>query len=316
MTVRSAALIVVALLTLTGVATAQYVQPPAYRGEEGATQQSWLFSTPAQVLGPDGIDDNPYGAASLVVYGAADISHRWSEGRWYGEGLTMDLSVPLGPLWDGGLIDTGTSSPVGESGDGLEADFRIEIDYYVNVVSPTVAPRISVGDNMMGGGDISGELLFSGILRIDRWHYKLVQDYSSILPDGWAGCNPGFYPGHLDVTIETPAEWGESVGGYHTYGAIDTVTVDTFVIANCGSYCPWYGPVTLDDFVTLKNNFGRDDVMGWCQGDWDVDGDVDLDDFVLLKRNFGNPFGATAPEPTTLCLLAIGAAAILRRRRR
>ncbi|MFW6154066.1 MAG: hypothetical protein ACOC95_02520 [Planctomycetota bacterium] len=46
------------------------------------------------------------------------------------------------------------------------------------------------------------------------------------------------------------------------------------------------GDVDLDDFVLLKQNFGRLDAT-IDEGDVDGDGDVDLDDFVLLKQNFG-----------------------------
>jgi hypothetical protein len=58
--------------------------------------------------------------------------------------------------------------------------------------------------------------------------------------------------------------------------------------------------------------------------DFDNDGDADLDDFVTLREFFGtdfnpapssNDFSAT-PEPATMSLLALGALAILRRRRR
>ena len=69
------------------------------------------------------------------------------------------------------------------------------------------------------------------------------------------------------------------------------------------------GDVDLDDFVLLKINFGTGDT--WGEGDFDGDGNVDLDDFVILKNNFGT---TALPEPTTLALLGVGAAALLRRR--
>ncbi|NLF32713.1 MAG: right-handed parallel beta-helix repeat-containing protein [Planctomycetes bacterium] len=48
------------------------------------------------------------------------------------------------------------------------------------------------------------------------------------------------------------------------------------------------GDVDLDDFVILKQNFGRTGNATWADGDFDADGDVDLDDFVQLKQNFGS----------------------------
>ncbi len=47
------------------------------------------------------------------------------------------------------------------------------------------------------------------------------------------------------------------------------------------------GDVDLDDFATLKRNFGTSEGADCSMGDFDGDGDVDLDDFALLKTNFG-----------------------------
>ncbi|MDP6634042.1 MAG: PEP-CTERM sorting domain-containing protein [Phycisphaerae bacterium] len=66
---------------------------------------------------------------------------------------------------------------------------------------------------------------------------------------------------------------------------------------------------------------------GVLAGDIDDDGDVDLDDFSLLRQGFGfgvpappasapPAAGAAIPEPATLCLLAFGGLAALRRRRK
>jgi len=58
--------------------------------------------------------------------------------------------------------------------------------------------------------------------------------------------------------------------------------------------------------------------------DFDNDGDADLDDFVTLRESFGNNYNeapsipdlSQTPEPATMSLLALGALAVLRRRRR
>jgi len=58
--------------------------------------------------------------------------------------------------------------------------------------------------------------------------------------------------------------------------------------------------------------------------DFDDDGDADLDDFVILRETFGDTYSTApavpdlsqTPEPATMSLLALGALAILRRRRR
>jgi hypothetical protein len=46
------------------------------------------------------------------------------------------------------------------------------------------------------------------------------------------------------------------------------------------------GDVDLEDFVILKQNFGRSPLLD-TRADFDRDGDVDLEDFVALKQNFG-----------------------------
>jgi len=52
----------------------------------------------------------------------------------------------------------------------------------------------------------------------------------------------------------------------------------------------------LDDFATLKANFGRaGDGVTFADGDYDLDGDVDLDDFAVLKVNFGLPAALDNP---------------------
>jgi len=71
------------------------------------------------------------------------------------------------------------------------------------------------------------------------------------------------------------------------------------------------GDVDLDDFVILKSNWGGPG--GDCSvGDFDANGSVDLDDFIILKNNWG---AGAVPEPASICLLAFGSLAILRRPR-
>jgi MYXO-CTERM domain-containing protein len=71
------------------------------------------------------------------------------------------------------------------------------------------------------------------------------------------------------------------------------------------------GDVDLDDFVLLKQNFGRTGATVG-EGDFDGDSDVDLDDFVILKQNFG---AVPVPEPSALALLVLGGLGPRRRRR-
>jgi hypothetical protein len=74
--------------------------------------------------------------------------------------------------------------------------------------------------------------------------------------------------------------------------------------------------VDAADFINLKKNFGKSG--GVAQGDFNASGTVDWTDLSTLMSNMGPAGGApaTTPEPATLGLLAIGALAVIRRRRK
>ncbi|MCX5653978.1 MAG: PEP-CTERM sorting domain-containing protein, partial [Planctomycetota bacterium] len=88
------------------------------------------------------------------------------------------------------------------------------------------------------------------------------------------------------------------------------------------------GDVNLDgivddsDISILSNNYGFTD-QSWANGDvYGYDGIVSDDDVGLQANNYGMMVGqltggiSAVPEPATLSLLALGAAAIITRRRR
>jgi autotransporter-associated beta strand protein len=79
--------------------------------------------------------------------------------------------------------------------------------------------------------------------------------------------------------------------------------------------------VDAADFITLKKNFGAGPGAAGKEaiGDFNASGTVNWADLGILMNNMGKTGGgapATTPEPATLGLLAIGALAIVRRRRR
>lgn len=84
------------------------------------------------------------------------------------------------------------------------------------------------------------------------------------------------------------------------------------------------GNILADDYLTLKANMGAGGAAIWENGDFDRDGDVDRDDLALLEANFGwssvlpvaPADAASVPEPATLWLLAAGAVAVARARKR
>jgi hypothetical protein len=75
------------------------------------------------------------------------------------------------------------------------------------------------------------------------------------------------------------------------------------------------GKVTLSDLTALAADFGSASAA-WRTGDFDLDGKVTWQDYLLAKANYGRTAsGGTVPEPATLTLLCLGAAALLRRQR-
>ena len=77
------------------------------------------------------------------------------------------------------------------------------------------------------------------------------------------------------------------------------------------------GVVDAADYIALKQSFGMAAGARFQNGDFDLDGDVDGDDLAILQANLGQvAAGASViPEPATLSLAAMGALALLRRRR-
>ena len=77
----------------------------------------------------------------------------------------------------------------------------------------------------------------------------------------------------------------------------------------------------------LAANYGNTSAV-WTQGDFNYDGTVNVTDFNILASNFNATpiatqaldtapvLGTLAPEPASLSVIALGAAAVLGRRRR
>jgi cyclophilin family peptidyl-prolyl cis-trans isomerase len=125
--------------------------------------------------------------------------------------------------------------------------------------------------------------------------------------------NPLGYAGNMAVLAEIPLvpdgdslyfEWIESVSVVGMDGDAD-----------------FDGDVDGDDYAVLLGEFGESKIGLYA--DFDGDYDVDLADFAILRANFGDTAsaplptpGASAPEPASMCMLGLGALAILRKRRR
>jgi len=72
------------------------------------------------------------------------------------------------------------------------------------------------------------------------------------------------------------------------------------------------GDVDLEDLFIVRNNYGGPG--GWSEGDFSGDGFVGLADLFDVRNNFTGSL-TPIPEPAALSLLALGALAVIRRRK-
>jgi hypothetical protein len=111
----------------------------------------------------------------------------------------------------------------------------------------------------------------------------------------------------------------------------DSMYGDLFGATRVGSYLSWIGQYThfylsipgdanIDGYVNildlgaLANDYGMSGKK-WGDGDFNGDGLVNIIDLGDLAANYGRTPQSVVPEPATLCLLAMGALAAMRRRR-
>lgn len=147
--------------------------------------------------------------------------------------------------------------------------------------------------------------------------------FSSIQSDLITGYNSGAWNGPGIISSAAALNSAYAVG--YADGNVDSSTA-----AGPGQVLLKYtlvgdanldGTVNLTDLLALLNNYGQSN-KDWAAGDFNYDGTVNLTDLLALLNNYGQTATlasaagtSSVPEPGAISLLAIGAMALVPRRR-
>ena len=148
-----------------------------------------------------------------------------------------------------------------------------------------------------GDVTLAGDLTVRNFLLSVGGPYTLIELTNGTLSGSFANIN---LPATITGSVSATAGVGSDV--------ILTVTA----VAGPGD-ATGEGDVDIVDLDIVGANWGKSD-MSWDEGSFDGDGAVDIVDLDILGANWGS--SAPIPEPATMALLAMGAVAVLRKRRR
>ena len=239
--------------------------------------------------------DNTYTGTTSVQEGRLVANHENALGGALGGAVTVAGGGTLALGADIAEITTGPLTM--QAGSVYESAIR----------SGTTADRVSVNGNLTLDSAWKLKLMDIGIEPTATQKYDLFT-YSGIYT------GPGsFGPANIDAgtTVWIVSDATIVAGG----GRVYITGLSALVPGDTNSD----GVVDAADYITLTRNFGQSANSGPSYGDFNDSGATDWNDLQILMNamNGGGTGGASAttPEPATLGLLAIGALAVLRRRR-
>jgi len=226
-------------------------------------------------------------------------------GNWTGgNGVTLDTGAKVSPGNSIGILNNG----------GGKLTFSDGAIYEWQLTAATGTEGVD-WDLLKGTGPtFLGNLifkvdnsLFSGTLVGDEEF--LVASFTSaatgVVVDGSS---------HMtNVSFQLPEGWS---GGVLTLSGNDLIL--SGLVQGNSADINGDGVVDATDYIILKTHIGSAPSAQGMDGDLDNNNMVDYPDLVLFMSAInagGNAAGGTIPEPATLCLLALGGLAVIRRRR-
>ncbi len=146
---------------------------------------------------------------------------------------------------------------------------------------------------------------------------------------GQAGAGLGLFSSVADADTNANklryavAVVSNDLGGSPLFDTFDGVSVgltDVLVKFTYWGDADLNGMIDDTDFFLINNGYGNN-LTGWVNGDFDYSGVVDDTDFFLINNAYGQQggtlrAGGAVPEPTGMGVLALGAGALMGRRRR
>jgi hypothetical protein len=172
------------------------------------------------------------------------------------------------------------------------------------------------------------------------WNGAAYSDVTGLIA---SGRNGGGWAGNGIVTSQTQAVTsnlttigvatasqvkGIAATATATFAGQTVTGSDTLAMYTYGGDANLDGKINVDDYTRIDFNVPLGS-SGWYNGDFNYDGKINVDDYTIIDFNVGIqgaqfPTGAggglnglsAVPEPASISILALGATAMLRRRRR
>ena len=241
---------------------------------------------------------------------------------------------PVGLIQNSTFVDNSITGNTGTGGAAIYGSFNVDVESSVFAGNTTVGGNIVTlvfGGGWGPDGTITNSLSEGNILSDTTDGGGNTQNVGDALVDVLAD-NGGPTLTHALLAGSLAIDAGSDpagltydqrgVGYDRTWGA--GTDMGAFEVSrHPGDAVGLDGKVDVFDLVALANHYGRPGSWEWADGDFNgsIDGlrEVDVFDLVILANNYGwgtGGGGAAVPEPMTMGLLAVGAVAMIRRRRR